>query len=145
MLVGVLQRVLREIGGAPGSALEGALPVDDHRKSTLESTPWTTPNFPEHPAKHPDFPEHPREYFPEHFQGIPTLAPLRDHRPSKWFPTKFKKNCQIQPTKQLVPAWSCRTKSLRPAAAPPPSWVPSLAIPIGGGGGVGTASTQRRE
>ena len=53
--------------------------------------------------------------------------------------------CQIQPTKQLVPAWSCRTKSLRPAAAPPPSWVPSLAIPIGGGGGVGTASTQRRE
>ena len=62
----VLQRVLREIGGAPESALKGALPVDVNRKSTLKSTPWSTPNFPEHP----------REHLPEHFQGFHTLSPL---------------------------------------------------------------------
>ena len=50
------------------------------RKSTLGSTPWCTPNLPEHsrehPPEHPNFREHPREHVPEHFQGFPTLAPL---------------------------------------------------------------------
>ena len=31
--------------------------------------------------------------------------------------------------------------ALRPGASPPPSWVPSLAIPIGGGERVGTTTT----
>ena len=58
--------------------------------------------------------------------------------------------CQRRPPQnlqqQLVLAKSsCEDKALRLGAAPPPSWVPSLAIPIGGGGGVGTTSTQRRE
>ena len=80
-LRGVLQRVLREIGGAPGSALEGAPPVDDHRRSTLESTPWSTPNFPEHPLEHPP-PSTPISLSTlgstsqSTFREFPTLAPL---------------------------------------------------------------------
>ena len=80
--------------GAPGSAPESAQGNwgcsrecsrecsvwGVNRKSTLGSTPWSTPNFPEHSREHspehPDFPEHPREHFREHFQGFPTSAPL---------------------------------------------------------------------
>ena len=57
VLWGVLPRVLRETGGAPGSATEGAQCGGVNRKSTLRSTPWSTPGFPEHPWEHPS--EHP--------------------------------------------------------------------------------------
>ena len=70
VLWGVLPRVLRETGGAPESAPEGALPVEPPTLGTLVSTPWSTPGFPEHPREHP--PEHPRERFPEHFHGFPS-------------------------------------------------------------------------
>ena len=47
VLWGVLSRVLRETGGAPGSAPEGAFPVEPHTLGTLKSTPWSThPRFP---------------------------------------------------------------------------------------------------
>ena len=74
----------RECSGKSG-VLQGVLPRvlflwGVNRKSTLGSTPWSTPDFPEHsrehPPEHPDFPEHPREHFREHFQRFPTLAPL---------------------------------------------------------------------
>ena len=48
-------------------------------KSTLRSTHWSTPGFPEHPREHPpghpDFPEHPGA-LPGALPGISQLAPL---------------------------------------------------------------------
>ena len=68
---------LKLVCSGKSGVLQGVLP---RVKSTLGSTPWSTPDFPEHsrehPPEHPDFPEHPREHFREHFQGFPTLAPL---------------------------------------------------------------------
>ena len=72
--------MLREIGGCTKECSRECSMWGFNRKSTLGSTPWCTPNLPqhsrEHPPEHPDFREHPREHFPEHFQGSPTLAPL---------------------------------------------------------------------
>ena len=66
VLQAVLLSVLKKLGGV-------------NRKSTLRSTPWSTPGFPEHSREPPDFPEHSREHFPE-LPGISQLAPLCEAR-----------------------------------------------------------------
>ena len=124
-------------GGCSGEfgVLQGVLPRvlflwSVNRKSTLGSTPWTTPNSPEH------HPEHPRGAlrFPRAPLGaLPKALPEISHLALPWWtfrPPKKKISCPLPPSPQHPPSAGVHHPASPPRNPPPPSLSLSIYIYI---------------